>query len=119
MKTVALASVLLFAASAGLGAVCALRCAQVPPRTAERDPASHCADMPAPQAPARNHPCGHGHRGEALVSAPITPKVILTPAAFEGRTAELFFPIASFRSAATAFVSESPPLRSSLSVLRL
>jgi hypothetical protein len=119
MKTVALASALLFAASAGLGAVCALRCAGAPDRVSSRPNASHCGPAPRPAGPAKSHPCGHAHRGEALVSTSTVSKVILAPAPLVGRAAELLLPIVAIRFAATAFVSESPPLRSSLSVLRL
>jgi hypothetical protein len=119
MKTVALASALLFAASAGLGAVCALRCAGAPDRVSPQPNASHCGPMPRPASPAKSHPCGHGRRGEALVSPSTVSKVILAPAPFEGPASELLLPIVAIRSAATAFVSESPPLRSCLSVLRL
>lgn len=126
MKVVVLFLAAVLAALPVAQRVCDLRCdsrgegAAAPTKTV-----SHCGahippDRRTPRPDGRGAPCGHAHGSEALLESRAAAKMVLTFASFEAETLpttipELFF-VRSFEGLRAA---ESPPHRSSPSVLRL
>jgi hypothetical protein len=118
MKAVALWSALLFAGSPVVAKVCVLRCAG--PAKSAVSTESHCGESSPSRTDSKRHPCGHGHRGETLVSSISGSKVVvvvLATLAPGGPFAAAFDQC--IRPDAMPLVFESPPARSSPSVLRL
>jgi hypothetical protein len=119
MRLAALSAAVLFTASAAASELCVLRCTEPSPAARRNASHTHCGESPRSSHDSERAPCGHAHRGEALLSAaPLskTAPIVALSAGAGWRAARLAPAIALTPVLPSA---ESPPIRPSVGVLRL
>jgi hypothetical protein len=106
--------------------ICDLRCdSRGEEDAAPTKTVSHCGahaspDRQVPRPIGRGDPCGHEHGTQALVELRVATKAVATVAAFEAEPRPIVIPeLFLVRSVEALRAAESPPPRSSPSVLRL